>query len=918
MAAKDLLPQMLELRRRNLTYKQIAEELEVSPSIVGKMLKEVRESPELALEFIELTDFETGQTILSFTPEDFEKHRRMSTIYAVKLRLYEIREGLIHSTEFNKKYGHAGEPSLPISDWYGDLIKLYDGGVNWRASIIDKHSQYSSLMQPLSKIGGKKFTEELKNHLEDISNDIEIEDVETLDLALFLLNIINGRQLVLQSRIDRISGRQEYQFIPAESHWLNDKDLMEKANKLVIESAEYEDAISTHQKIIDYCLPLVGATGFGIAKIDELLHDSSLGFRLMDGNALNKTGMGILAWRIYKKHNLSIETWHKMWELKIFDHDDYLRISPWVELDWNQTLQLIPGIENNSNSWARAIHQRKIDSVIESAEELGWSPELISGAIELSENFNIDLETVEKMGISNIQLAIEALNYCLNNDLAIDSENWSWFEKHNWKIPKLKKGFASYVGEEIFDQLSNEKSNYIHLDDLESMFNNSDAPKLQLRFRVKNNPQPTPPQKQRVLRRSGTNRLDKLRKELNRIENEGELGMHTGKNEIKAMKTMKDISAQIKKLKSQDNVWKCPKCRNSNFSHRTVCIRCGSERKNTNVENEVTNIVEDSFFAREFHSFFAREFENEPFNSICFTWENYIGIRPCTPELFEMLAESQVPLEEIKNDDITNVLSAIENLNESNVEINAEIIEWASQKQWDISQLGQFKTYRQRWLYHRLIEYEIPAVRMDKLLDEYNNSTEPGTNLASELELHGVLQQSPFKELCNSSSDGGMIFFNKDDGNSKVNSVVEKKIVVKNVVVEKKVYVEKDTISVQPLVDLEPYPLILKSDSDYAKRAVETIRKADLNGSINDVWRLLSIEAKKLLGDEIERESNFNVILVDKLCEKLSIGERQQKKIHQLRRARNDFDKGTSESPIKPNKSLVINGLETIEKILSL
>ena len=283
-----------------------------------------------------------------------------------------------------------------------------------------------------------------------------------------------------------------------------------------------------------------------------------------------------------------------------------------------------------------------------------------------------------------------------------------------------------------------------------------------------------------------------------------------------------------------------------------------------------------------------------------------------------MLAESQVPLEEIKNDDITNVLSAIENLNESNVEINAEIIEWASQKQWDISQLGQFKTYRQRWLYHRLIEYEIPAVRMDKLLDEYNNSTEPGTNLASELELHEVLQQSPFKELCTSSSDGGMIFFDKDVSNSKINSIIEKKIVVKNVVFEKKVYVEKDTISVQPLVDLEPYPLILKSDSDYAKRAVETIRKADLNGSINDVWRLLSIEAKILLEDEIDRESNFNVILVDKLCEKLSIDERQQKKIHQLRRARNDFDKGTSESPIKPNKSLVINGLETIEKIMSL
>jgi len=858
MAAKDLLPQMLELRRRNLTYKQIAEELKVSPSIVGKMLKEVRESPELALEFIELTDFETGQTILSFTPEDFEKHRRMSTIYAVGLRLYEIREGLIHSTEFNEKYGYAGEPSLPISDWYGALIKLYDGGVNWRATIIDKHSQGSNLVHhnPLRNINEQQYAREMKNYLDEISNDIGIGDVDTLDLAYFLLSAFYLHTNMIKKRIDTISGRGEYQSTPAELHWLNDKELMETVNKLVIESAEYEDAMSTPQKIIDYCLSRGNSAFCGVVTIDELIHDYSLGFKLKDSVALSQNGMGVAGWRIYKRQNLSIETWQKMWQLKIFDYDDYLRISPWVELDWNQTLQLIPGIESNSNSWARAIHQRKINSVIESAENLGWTPELIGEAIELSENFNIGLENVEQMGISNIQLAINSLKYCRKKGLEVNADNLPWFEKHNWKIPKLKKGFASYVGVDIFDQLSNVKSNFIYLDDLESMFNNSDAPKLQLIFSMPNQ------------------RIQRIQTEIHALRRLG--GRHNHHQALR-IKNLEDVLKQI---------------------------------KNTEDENLITTNGEDSFF--------AREFQNELFNSICFSWKRYIGIRPCTPELFEMLAESQVPLEEIKNDDITNVLSAIENLNESNVEINAEIIEWASQKQWDISQLGQFKTYRQRWLYHRLIEYEIPAVRMDKLLDEYNNSTEPGTNLASESELHEVLQQSLFKELCTSSSDDGMIFFDKDAGNSKVNSIIEKKIVVKNVVVEKKVYVEKDTISVQPLVDLEPYPLILKSDSDYAKRAVETIRKADLNGSINDVWRLLSIEAKILLEDEIDRESNFNVILVDKLCEKLSIDERQQKKIHQLRRARNDFDKGKSESPIKPNNSLVINGLETIEKIMSL
>ncbi|MCS5532647.1 MAG: hypothetical protein NZ736_00105 [Candidatus Poseidoniaceae archaeon] len=44
-----------------------------------------------------------------------------------------------------------------------------------------------------------------------------------------------------------------------------------------------------------------------------------------------------------------------------------------------------------------------------------------------------------------------------------------------------------------------------------------------------------------------------LRKDLHRLENEFEQGRHTGKNEIKVMKRMKDISAQIKKLKNAED-----------------------------------------------------------------------------------------------------------------------------------------------------------------------------------------------------------------------------------------------------------------------------------------------------------------------------------------------------------------------------
>ena len=839
MAAKDLLPQMLELRRRNLTYKQIAEELEVSPSIVGKMLKEVREKPELALEFIELTHFETGQTILSFTPEDFEKHRKLSTLYSRGLQLYEIREGLIHSTEFTNHYWVKSPPSSPISNWYGDLIKLYDGGVNWNEAIVEFEHRYEIETLSGSKNLGhpmmRKLLEGLNHHIDNIimKDQPEIDPNNYNELVEFLIGVLMNNPLALLQKMNGLIQK------PSEFHWLNNDDLMEQATKLQKEITEFVVAISDPKKAINYCLPLI----YKELTIDELILDWDNGWDIEARGKQAHQKMSLYA--RFKELNISKETWDDMARLKINDLDYYLLISPWLEFDGDQIKQLLEGEEGTASqnpkldwpvrTFSKMYHQhavnarkgyaggieaedeqwnhnlnnwvlQNIDSIIETAGNLGWTLELVRGAIDLSEVFDIDLETVRQMGISNIQLAINSLKYCRKKGLEVNAGNLPWFEEHNWRVPKLKKGFDSYLGKEIYDMISEEvkiqKVNYLILNEIGNLFNASKAPKI--------------------------NWHDPLRFFLN------------------------------------------------------------------------------------------REINEEPFDSICFRWNNYLGIKPCTPELFQMFSDLEIPLELIKDSDITNVLSAIENLKESNVEINAEIIEWASKKQWDVSQLGQFETYRQRWLYHRLIEYEIPAVRMDKLLDEYNNSTEPGTNLDSELELHEVLQQSPFKELCTSSSDGGMIFFDKDVSNSKVNSIIEKKIVVKNVVVEKKVYVEKDTISVQPLVDLEPYPLILKSDSDYAKRAVETIRKGDLNGSINDVWRLLSIEAKILFEDEIDRESNFNVILVDKLCEKLNIGERQHKKIHQLRRARNDFDKGKSESPTKPNNSLVINGLETIEKILSL
>ena len=142
--------------------------------------------------------------------------------------------------------------------------------------------------------------------------------------------------------------------------------------------------------------------------------------------------------------------------------------------------------------------------------------------------------------------------------------------------------------------------------------------------------------------------------------------------------------------------------------------------------------------------------------------------------------------------------------------------------------------------------------------------------------------------------------------------MIKEVIVEKEVLVEKVEYVEDKT----PLFDINEYQKISKSKNSYAKRAIKSINNGDLLESITSVWRLFRIEAEKFVGNSKKTGDNFNVELIDKFAEKVKLNDRLHKKLHQLRRARNDFDKGKSESPIKPTSSLVKAGLQAIEMII--
>ena len=84
----------------------------------------------------------------------------------------------------------------------------------------------------------------------------------------------------------------------------------------------------------------------------------------------------------------------------------------------------------------------------------------------------------------------------------------------------------------------------------------SDAVKAaKLAFDSAKGPEAPAPREQQGGRKKWEKRpatIPSLRKELYRLENEFEQGRHTGNNETKVMKRMKDISAQIKKLKNAE------------------------------------------------------------------------------------------------------------------------------------------------------------------------------------------------------------------------------------------------------------------------------------------------------------------------------------------------------------------------------
>ncbi|MFL2969160.1 MAG: hypothetical protein ACJZ6A_08475 [Candidatus Poseidoniaceae archaeon] len=803
MAGKDLLKRMIELRKRNWTYKQIADELEVSPSLVGKMLKEVRDNPELSLEFIKLTDFETGQTVLSFTPEDFEKYRSSSTLYYLGLRVFDIRDGLIHSTDFETRVC-GGSVNLRIPDWYGEIIKLY--GTDWSRNILTK------LKVPRITPWKNNFNSNTIINCQIIKDALITEKDEKWYTDSINHNswikISDMFHHIAKMNVERLSStRESIKHSPSNHHWFENENLVASTENILDAIRNYNAVETDHISKIEYLLPLIDGT-FQLGNLATLVDAMNEGWNISDFGGRDRRNF--FSWQKCFKESISLKQWDEMNSFGITDFDYYKEILEWISTNW-QTVQSIRlaevGEEYAEGTWQECSKTPELlDEVIIRLQAKGWTPLMINSINHLGNQLSIpDVDLIKEIGTEMIKIATASIDYCKTYSLVIDSGNYEWFRSNKWKIPKLSKGFSSYAEKEIYDIIKKEKSNFLYLNNIREYYDNSPKPRRDLRFKY-----------------------------------------------------------------------------------------------------IVQNVL-----------------NRGPFEEICSTTKisgrDLIVIKPVNHEILHLLHNSGVGLEELQQLDVTKASEVHSYFSDNDIEFTSEVISWAISKEWDIPKLGVFNSYKELRLYERLQEFEIPAVRLDKMLVEFNQFQEPGALVNSELDMHQLLSAEPFNKICKSSDDGGMIFFNTTQAKN-FKPIIQEKIVIKEVVVKEEVIVQADSFVEEitdPLVDLSPYEKIRSYDYDYAKRVVQHINSGDLLESINSVWRLLRIEADNYLGDTNSKQENFNVKLVDQLAQQLNLDERTLKKLHQLRRARNDFDKGKSESPIKPTKALIIAGLEIIENLIS-
>ena len=126
MVTDNQLSKIMQLRANGRTHQEIADEIGISRSTVAYQLTKLKEKeiPDDPIQIIIANSFEPNMTTVSFTPHEFEKHRKNQQLYAAKRSLFELRGDVIHKTDIP-------ETQLNRLEDYPEVAKIIGKNPNW-------------------------------------------------------------------------------------------------------------------------------------------------------------------------------------------------------------------------------------------------------------------------------------------------------------------------------------------------------------------------------------------------------------------------------------------------------------------------------------------------------------------------------------------------------------------------------------------------------------------------------------------------------------------------------------------------------------------------------------------------------------------------------------------------------------------
>lgn len=248
MVTDNQLSKIMQLRANGRTHLEIADEIGISRSTVAYQLSKLKEKeiPDDLIQIIIANSFEPNMTTVTFTPHEFEKHRKNQQLYAAGRSLFELRGDVIHKTDIPNNHLHRLED-------YPEVARIIGQNPNW--SHIPNIGQWR---QKLTQLGTNNQPHHLRKPpfmqkiFTDIKQKIEADfwskiPTDNLDLIKLSETDVNPNELFDSSvselsellKTDRDTGQPFYMTRWAMQNEISKEDIQFCITNQIATKSEY-------------------------------------------------------------------------------------------------------------------------------------------------------------------------------------------------------------------------------------------------------------------------------------------------------------------------------------------------------------------------------------------------------------------------------------------------------------------------------------------------------------------------------------------------------------------------------------------------------------------------------------------------------------------------------------------------------